>query len=435
MNTETIAKKKKLIREGLYRQALELPPDTNMGEIGLRISAYVQEANSDHEFVQMLNNVRNFYIANTKKLIREGLYWQALKLPPDTNMGEIDLRIFGYVQVVNNDREFVQMLNNVRRHFSNNSYQKVYTEFWEMLSTKLDDNHTQPVLYITEENISRETVWGNQIEPTLDLPDNSSIKNAKSSLVEHFRNAGFELAEKGQSPPQQANTSENWTIAIKALKKSVYCLDIAYDYANNKIITDSITKLRNQAKDIENSMEYLAKAQGYAIPEWPEIPVQANIPVNQPVISNKPNISTGTTPTYKPATPKLTFVHSAPVKPAAPKLTPVHPSPVKPAPVTSTQTKSQTPKVKKSHRKWGVALALAIIMGWSGADRAYLGHLSTLLKMGIFAIAFLSYFQPPFSNVPGLFGLAVIIDVFWWVIDIILIASRRLKDHQGLALK
>jgi len=49
----------------------------------------------------------------------------------------------------------------------------------------------------------------------LDLPDNSSIENAKTSLVEHFRNAGFELAEKGQSPPLVANTSENWAIGIK----------------------------------------------------------------------------------------------------------------------------------------------------------------------------------------------------------------------------
>jgi len=374
-------------------------------------------------------------IAKKKKLIREGLYWQALELPPDTNMGEIDLRVFDYMQEANGDREFKQMLNNLRRHFSTNSYQKVYEQFWGTLSIKLNDNVVQPVLGIIEENISKETVWGKKIEPTLDLPDNSSIENAKTSLVEHFRNAGFELAEKGQSPPLVANTSENWAIGIKALKKSVYCLDIAYDYANTKIITDSITKLRNQAKDIENSMECLAKAQGYTIPEWPEIPVQANIPVNQPVISNKPKVSTGTTPTYKPAAPKLTFVHPAPVKPAAPKPTPVHPSPVKPAPIASTQTKSQTPKVKKSHRKWGVALALAIIMGWAGADRGYLGYPSTLLKMGIFAIAFLSYFQPPFSNVPGLFGLAALIDVFWWVIDIILIASRRLKDHEGLALK
>ena len=206
-----------------------------------------------------------------RKTIREGLYWQALELPPDTNMGKIDLRVFDYMQEANGDHEFKQMLNNLRRHFSNNSYGKVYMEFWAKLSTELDDNHVQAVLEITQEkDISRETVWGKQIEPMLDLPNNSIPEQVKSNLFEHFRGAGFELAKNGQKPPDEANNADNYTKAIKALKKSIYCMDIAHDYANNIIKIEYIERLRNQAKEIEQGIEIEALIKGYAIPEWPE---------------------------------------------------------------------------------------------------------------------------------------------------------------------
>ena len=65
-----------------------------------------------------------------------------------------------------------------------------------------------------------------------------------------------------------------------------------------------------------------------------------------------------------------------------------------------------------SKRDWLVTLILSILVGSLGVDRFYLGKIGTgILKLITFG------------------GLGI-----WWIIDIVLIALKRLNDKQGFKL-
>lgn len=67
-------------------------------------------------------------------------------------------------------------------------------------------------------------------------------------------------------------------------------------------------------------------------------------------------------------------------------------------------------KPKKSH---GLTVLFSIALGWLGIDRFYLGH--TMLGIAKLATFVLSM---------GTIG------TIWWIIDIILMISRRVDDRQ-----
>lgn len=70
-----------------------------------------------------------------------------------------------------------------------------------------------------------------------------------------------------------------------------------------------------------------------------------------------------------------------------------------------------------SKRDWLVALLLSIFLGVLGVDRFYLGKVGTgILKL--------------LANLASVFTLGLI----WAVIDIILIATKKLTDKEGLKL-
>ena len=72
-----------------------------------------------------------------------------------------------------------------------------------------------------------------------------------------------------------------------------------------------------------------------------------------------------------------------------------------------------------SKRDWLVALLLSIFLGVLGVDRFYLGKVGTgILKL----------------LVTILFGWTVIALLIWPIIDIILIATKKLTDKEGLKL-
>jgi hypothetical protein len=65
-----------------------------------------------------------------------------------------------------------------------------------------------------------------------------------------------------------------------------------------------------------------------------------------------------------------------------------------------------------SKRDWLIALILSVIIGSLGVDRFYLGKVGTgILKLITFG------------------GLGI-----WWIIDIVLIAIKKLTDKQGFQL-
>ena len=67
------------------------------------------------------------------------------------------------------------------------------------------------------------------------------------------------------------------------------------------------------------------------------------------------------------------------------------------------------PTIEKSEKNWLVALLLSIFVGGLGIDRFYLGKIGTgILKL-----------------ITG-GGLGI-----WWLIDVILIATGKMKDSEG----
>lgn len=68
-----------------------------------------------------------------------------------------------------------------------------------------------------------------------------------------------------------------------------------------------------------------------------------------------------------------------------------------------------TEKAAASDKNWGVALWLSLFLGLFGVDRFYLGY-------GVLGLIKLFTF--------GGFGV-------WWIIDILLLLSGKLKDAEG----
>lgn len=69
--------------------------------------------------------------------------------------------------------------------------------------------------------------------------------------------------------------------------------------------------------------------------------------------------------------------------------------------------------MEKSEKNWLVALLLSIFVGTLGVDRFYLGKIGT----GIFKLI-----------TGGGLGL-------WWLIDLIMIATGKMKDSKGKIVK
>lgn len=81
-------------------------------------------------------------------------------------------------------------------------------------------------------------------------------------------------------------------------------------------------------------------------------------------------------------------------------------SPDNPAQPTATQA---GPSQKPYRRNYFIALALSVFVGEFGIDRFYMGKIGT----GILKLITLG-------------GIGI-----WWIIDIILVASGRMTDHNG----
>ena len=66
-----------------------------------------------------------------------------------------------------------------------------------------------------------------------------------------------------------------------------------------------------------------------------------------------------------------------------------------------------------SEKNWGAALALSICLGFLGADRFYVGR----FELGALKLL----------TIGGFFA--------WWIIDVVLICTERMKDGSGRTVR
>jgi TM2 domain-containing membrane protein YozV len=383
-------------------------------------------------------------IKEKTQLILEGRYWDALELTSNSCMGEIDTRIFTLMEGASGNSEFKSLLLKVKNRCASGNYQKVTGDLWNPLYPRLDENVARLVLGIVEEDISRKTTWERAFENNIDLPVDAAHTNIQSELRTFFRIAGNILAKNGEDQlSAYPNKEEVWARSIKALKKGVFCLNMACDYSNTVKNREYAKQRVIEIEQIQKNYEREAKAKGFSVPNWPETstpktPSKIEVPV---AVSpgQKGNVLESGIPDI--LRPFLEQIHG--VLPPPPHTEPIpqtgepkrkttqsnqpvsKPLPVnKPVPNTKRATDTPLPPIKKL----GPALAFSILLGWLGVDRFYLGlKASGILKLAMFmlGIGLLIVMGP------GLAGWPILIMFLWWILDIILVTGRRLKDNHG----
>lgn len=282
--------------------------------------------------------------AEKEKLIRQGLYWEALDLPSDSSTKDVVVRIAELRQVGNGYHNFVTLLATVRNDFTTGNYGTV-RRLWDELLPKLNSAATGRVLNIAEEDMSWETIWAKCIGNNLHYSQTVAVEVVRDKLRAYFRNAAVELANEAQrQAPGNGLTQQNVARAIKALKKSVWCLKITEAYASN---LQDIQHQSGVATQIELQYEQIARIRGYPIPAWPE----PSVMVTPPPKKTKPS----TTPAPKPATPPTSE------KPTE-QLPGQKPMP-KPAGTAKPVEQAPRPKEPAVLKRKSVAVLLAIFLG------------------------------------------------------------------------
>lgn len=209
-------------------------------------------------------------IEDKTKLIKQGLYWEALDLRQESTTREVVLRIASLRQSTNNNEDFINLLNIVKRDLQSGNYLAGRLQVWEELFPKLTESVAVSVLNIDEEDISRETVWKECISENLSRMNGEVIKRVQAALTDRFIRAAVVLAMKAQEiAPSTQLTRQNVVRAIKALKKSIFCLRLAEAYTSNR---QDIRHNLDIATKIELDLEQVARIYGYPIPTWPEQP-------------------------------------------------------------------------------------------------------------------------------------------------------------------
>jgi hypothetical protein len=165
----------------------------------------------------------------TKRLLREGFYWEALRLPPGSPYPMIVKRIAEMEQSCHGDREALTLLDEARQGLRSGNYPAA-RRFCDDVFSKLDDQFSQRIF--GEAVISREGFWQELIRPRLhtfsDDPDGRDIKHILADTIFHI---GVTLVNKAQE--KLVSNSITSSTAIRAINKGIRALEIAQIYSDN----------------------------------------------------------------------------------------------------------------------------------------------------------------------------------------------------------
>ena len=416
-------------------------------------------------------------IKQIKRLLKEGLYWEALNLLPGSSMKEIMLRIAELRQSCQGDQEMLVLLSEAKQDLQSGRYpsdRELCDGFFERLGNDFQRSILNEVI------ITRERIWREYIRQR---------PNPQSELAKEMLNQGAGLAKDTQERLQAERIGLD--TAREAIDKSIHALEIAQIYSDNpehvaalrmrlgcslycnlgverinraqeelnsamdavqsktssgrfdinSLIAEKLGTLSNLDPDVlkhvlsspdsreallEALIPGIREAQSHAISEVEagitDIEEAKRLDSHNQHINDQLKTTRQILENIGGRAQETSFAPQPAVrKPSA-------------RPTTVTKTSAAMPykpEAATSPKRWRVALPLAIFLGWLGADRFYLGRESAGLKLSLFLGWLIGMNTQGFRLVPWvMFAIALC----WWIVDIILIARRRLKDGRGLVL-
>lgn len=186
-------------------------------------------------------------IENLKQLLREGSYWQALQLPPNSPWSTTAICIAKTEQMCLNDAETLDLLATIREDICNAGYipagrlcDDIAKRFGEEFHHRL----------IKEDRLLKESLWQDCIREMMsDLTTADGIISAKSSIGWFLRNRAIALANKTEDSLFNKQISED--IAAQALNKSVVAIEIACQYMpEDDDLANDLVKIKEETANL-----------------------------------------------------------------------------------------------------------------------------------------------------------------------------------------
>ena len=156
-----------------------------------------------------------------KRLLKEGLYWEALNLPPGSSMGEIMLRLAELKQSFQGDQEALALLAEAKQDLQSGRRYPSDRELCDSFFKKLGNDFQQRI--INEVIITREQIWREYIRQK---------PKPQAELAEFMLSLGTDLAEDLQKQLKAERIELD--IAHEAADKSIHALEIAQIYAEDR---------------------------------------------------------------------------------------------------------------------------------------------------------------------------------------------------------
>jgi hypothetical protein len=158
-----------------------------------------------------------------KKLLREGRYWEALKLPLNSPWSETVIRIATLEQSNVSDPECLALLASARKDIAGKNFRlanglcdEIARQFGQQLNIKISE----------EDRLTREYLWQECIHEEMpDLKEQEDILKIKPSVAVYLRNAAVSLGNMAINKLPEKKIS--YDTAIQALEKSVKALEVA----------------------------------------------------------------------------------------------------------------------------------------------------------------------------------------------------------------
>lgn len=496
LTPQQIVEKEGLFKEGLYWEALELPRNASMRDIVISIAELSHAANGDHEFISLLHCARMHFAAGNypaaraiwdklrpqlcdahlkpvlnideEKFTRQTIWQDDFGDSLDGSWQEVDRKI--RARLTERFRAVAVEMGNKAQEWANEYKIDLATAikavdksiYYLKLARVYTDNAPK-----TDQDLSTASKVANMLRkaalsrgiPVPIWPDTPVMPPPflQPTVQQKPTSTPGEPPKPGPVPSPREKPKP---VSVPSITRQPTM--VSYDIIGSpKVNPGSLVTFGYAIKNPSSSSQSIGLGASLKSPEGSSI----NDAAHDIIVSISPGTSMYTRAFRIPASispgkydviwgiwsgkPGLSDAYSTAnchqclsiiaAKPStAPQPTP--PPKSKPAPTTTIPKQSPykppQPTTPKAHsfspKKWGTALALSFFLGHFGADRFYLGRASGVPKL----LLFVAWFILVAVNGPvALSVLTFLAYGMWWLVDVVLIGGRWLKDCKGLRLR